>query len=321
MGNMFVERSTANYGFAVAMLDRLAAFDPTRRGRRALARIAARRLLPIDLASLTYAFEELLGEPAESARRLLYDWFFYRQLEAASWNGGVRGRAELLDAARVGAYVADCRCGIVVATIHLGDYLEGLRQLRLAAAWSKRVFVVRRAAWSELEARAFERVAADLDVTVLRIGGGAAATAVRELRRGHVVVALYDLPDRFGRAIDAELLGRPVRVVRGPAELAVLGDADVLPIFTRYDDRGASVVEAAPVIAARWARGSTAGGGRARRAAREQRARHITRRLWRHAESFIRAYPEQWSNWPMVAELRAPSGCADVAPTSRCDDV
>jgi hypothetical protein len=304
------------------MLDRFAALDPTLRTRRALARIAARMWLPTDLASLAYAFEELLGEPAPSARRLLYDWFFYRQLEAASWSGRAHGgRAELLDAARVGAYVAECRRGIVVATIHLGDYLEGLRRLRLAAEWRKRVFVVRRAGWSEFETRAFERVAADLDVTVLRVGAGAAAIAVRELRRGNVVVALFDLPDRFGRAIDAELLGRRVRVVRGPAELAMLAGADVLPLFTHYDERGVSVVEADAVIDTARVAAASERDSVSRRAMRERCAAAITQRLWRLAEALIRAYPAQWSNWPMVAELRAVVATPHTAsPTLPRDD-
>jgi hypothetical protein len=323
MGNMF-ERSTANYGFVVKALNGIAALDPTLRGRRALARFAARRLLPVELESLTYAFAELLGEPAESARRLLHDWFFYRQMEAASWNGSSSGRATFPDAGRIGAYAGACSRGIVVATIHLGDYLEGLRQLRLATRWSRRVFVIRRALWSELEEHAFGRVAsAELDITVLR-GGRAATTAVRELRRGNVVVALFDLPGRFGRTIDVELLGRRVRVVRGPAELAVLGDADVLPIVTRYDARGVSVVEAAPVIATQSVRTRCEGSQahergrlprdpRPSRNAREQRVRDITQRLWRLAETYIRACPAQWSNWPMVAELCAPPAGVDAS--------
>jgi lauroyl/myristoyl acyltransferase len=310
---VLIERSTANYGFVVAALDRLAAFDPTLRGRRTLARIVARRLLPTDLAPLRYAFEELLGEPADAARRLLFDWFFYRQLEAVSWRSGSNGRATLLDAERVGAYVDTCPRGIIVATIHLGDYLEGLRQFRLAAKWTKRVFVIRRTARSAIEDRAFARIAsANVDLTVLRAGRGAAATAVRALRRGHVVIVLFDLPDRFGRTIEVELLGKPAHVVRGPAELALLGDADVLPIFTHYDECGVSIVEAAPVIAARPTQ----------RAVRGVRLRDVARQLWRLAEARIRADPAQWANWLDVGEMFAPKGHRDgVAMTSREDDV
>ena len=78
-------RSTANYRSAVAALQLLAPLDPTLRARRSLSRVLARRLLPTNLEPLTYAFEELLGESAASARRLIHDWFFYRHLESDSW--------------------------------------------------------------------------------------------------------------------------------------------------------------------------------------------------------------------------------------------
>src|SRR5262249_8394714 len=200
---------------------------------------------------------------------------------------------------RVGAYVEACPRGLVIATIHLGDYLEGLRQVRLATAWRKRVFVLRRAASSDRETRAFDRVAADLDITVLRSGRGAATRAVRALQRANVVVALFDLPARFGPTVEAELLGRPLWVVRGPVELATLAGADVLPIFTHYDARGVSIVEAAPAIALP-SLGSARGDGSWRddrmrvdaagRAVRERHVRAVTQRLWRLAEQFIRAH-------------------------------
>ena len=68
-------------------------------------------------------------------------------------------------------YLDACPRGVIVATIHLGDYLEGLRQLRLVLSAQKRILVVRRKAWSEIEARAFARIAStDLAMTVLRTG-------------------------------------------------------------------------------------------------------------------------------------------------------
>ena len=156
------ERSIAKYFSAVAALNCVAPLDPALRGRLLLARGLARMLLPANAGQLRYAFEELLGETAASARWLLYDWFFYRHLESRSWThvGADGGRGSFADAEDVGAYLAACPRGIVVATIHLGDYLEGLRQLRVVAAAGKPVFVVRRSEWSEREERAFARIAA-----------------------------------------------------------------------------------------------------------------------------------------------------------------
>ncbi len=76
-------------------------------------------------------------------------------------------------------------------------------------------------------------------LTVVRAGDG--AQAVRALRKGDIVVVLYDLPRRFGRTVEVGFFGRRAHVVRGPAELAVLGHADVLPLFTHYDADGISV--------------------------------------------------------------------------------
>src|SRR5512139_2788906 len=201
--------------------------------------------------AITYAFEKLLGESATAARPLLDDWFFYRRLENESWSNGRASRGWLLDAQSVGAYLKECPRGVVIATVHLGDYLEGLRQL-LVWIGHKLVFVVRRKAWSELEQRAFARIAPKgLAWTVLRTGRGAAATAVRELRRGSVLIVFFDLPRSFGPTVEVDFFGHRAHFVRGPAEVALLGEADVLAAFTHYDEPGSSIVEAMPVIAAR----------------------------------------------------------------------
>jgi|GEM_PF-2675271 len=291
------EDSIVTYSSAVAALQRIATLDPTLRGRRLLARGLARALLPADLGPLRYAFEELLGEPTASAHRLLYDWFFYRQLEARSWvdSSGRDGGGMLMDAQRIGEYLTSCTRGVLVATIHLGNYLEGLRQLRFALPSRRPVFVVRRTQWSDVEARAFARVASgDLALTVLRTGRRAAAIAIRELKRGSVVVVLYDLPLRFGGTVEVEFFARRARFVRGPAEIAVLGEADILPIFTHYDHTiGVSRVEAMPVLAAESVPHER----------RHHRILAITQRLVTLAEQHIRRHPSQWAHWLLIHEL------------------
>ncbi len=249
--------------------------------------------------ALTYAFEELLGESKVAARRMLNDWFFYKRLENASWAGArTRRGGSMLDAAAVGAYLSECPRGIVIATIHLGDYLEGLHQI-LMRVRKKHVFVVRRKAWSESEQRAFARLAPkDLVWTVLRTGYGAATTSIRELRRGNVLIVFFDLPRSFGPTVDVDFLGHRASLVRGPAEMASIGYADVLPVFTHYTQTGGSIVEAMPVIAAR----SSA------RAARGRQVEEISQRLCKWAEQHIRRHPAQWANWLWIHEMLMRSG-------------
>jgi lauroyl/myristoyl acyltransferase len=262
-------------GLFVAAARRLHWRGPARWLARGL---PARRIEPIRCR-----FEALLDEPSAAARALAFDWFFYRQMEVSSWDDTSRRAGVLRDAERVGAYLQDCPRGIVVATIHMGDYLEGLRQVRLVAPLERPVFVLRRRGASGAELRAFAHVAGAAPVTVLR-RGDALPAAVRALRRGAVLIALFDLPGRYGRTTPVTFFGRPAWFVRGPAQLAVLGRADVLPLFCHYDHTLRPVAEAAPVIAAGC-------------------AQQITQHLCALAEQRIRARPAQWAHWSLLDEL------------------
>jgi hypothetical protein len=268
-----------------------------RRVQYGLSRLVAAALLSRHAAQLQCRFETLLGETSAAARALVYDWFFYKQLERASWlpTDGGRAAGVLLDARRVGDYLNMSTRGVVVATLHMGDYLEGLRQLRLACGAERNVFVIRRREWSDAEQTIFDRIGAGAALTVLRRGH--AATAIRELRRGAIVVVLFDLPARYGRTVGVDVFGRRANVVRGPAELSVAGNADVLPLFCHYDAESIATAQAMPVIAAP----GTSGG-------RAERVVIVTQRLWKLAEAQIRVYPSQWAHWPLVDELMGGEG-------------
>jgi lauroyl/myristoyl acyltransferase len=268
--------------------------------RHSIARFVALRALRVKLHAqrigpLQCRFEALLGEPSTAARALAIDWFFYKQLEREAWAHDSAGGV-LRDAARVGAYLNDCPRGVVIATIHMGDYLDGLRRLRLATAARRPIYVLRRRDDSTEEQRAFQRVVgADRAVTVLRTGTGPGvlAHAVRALRRGAIVVALYDLPARFGRTVPVRFFGRAAHFVRGPAELAVVGQADVLPLLCHYDAAGVAVAQAMPVIAARTMAA----------ASRPDAVAAVTQQLCAHAEAHIRRRPGQWAHWNFIDEL------------------
>ena len=131
-----------------------------------LSRLVAAALLSRHAAQLQCRFETLLGETSAAARTLVYDWFFYKQLERDSWVGLTAvDPGVLLDARRVGDYLNASPRGVVVATMHMGDYLEGLRQLRLACSVERKVFVIRRREWSGAEQTIFDRVGAGTSLT------------------------------------------------------------------------------------------------------------------------------------------------------------
>jgi lauroyl/myristoyl acyltransferase len=279
-----------------------------RRVQHGLSRLVAAALLSRHAAQLQCRFETLLGETSAAARALVYDWFFYKQLERESWvrTDGCRDSGVLLDVRRVGDYLNTSTRGVVIATMHMGDYLEGLRQLRLACSVERKVFVIRRREWSGAEQIIFDRIGAGTSLTVLRRGN--APTAIRELRRGAIVIVLFDLPARYGRTTAVDFFDRRANVVRGPAELSVLGNADVLPLFCHYDAEGIAIAQAMPVIAVPVATGAD----------RAARVVTVAQRLWKFAEAQIRRHPSQWAHWSLVDELFEVSG-GDVVLTSRAE--
>src|SRR5262245_10323336 len=99
--------------------------------QRGLSRVVAGALLSRHASQLQCRFETVLVETSAAARALVYDWFFYKQMERNSWvqSDLQRDSAVLLDAQRVGDYLNSRARGVVVATMHMGNYLEGLRQL------------------------------------------------------------------------------------------------------------------------------------------------------------------------------------------------
>jgi hypothetical protein len=300
--NMMEQHPFDGFLATCAALTRWTPFTRARRVRRGVSRLVAGALLSRHVAPIQCRIEALLGETSAAARTLVFDWFFYKQLERDSWAGIDRHRdgSVLLDARRVGDYLNTCTRGVVVATIHMGDYLEGLRQLRFACTTARNVFVIRRREWSDAEQRIFDRIGAGTSLTVLRRGHSAGA-AIRELRRGAIVIVLYDLPARYGRTVTVDFFERRANFVRAPAELAVVGGADVLPLFSHYDHAGATIAQAMPVIPAR-----TAGADRA------ALVTMITQRLCTLAQAQIRNFPSQWAHWSLVDELV-------VSPARRTD--
>lgn len=262
---------------------------PQRIARRLARFLPARRVEP-----LRCRFEALLGEPTATAHALALDWFFYKQLEASSWLDGGCNTGVLHDAGRIRAYLHDAPRGVVIATIHMGNYLEGLRQLRFVTPPGRPIYVLRRRDADQREQGAFARVGGSSALTVVRNGHASLTTLVRALRRGAMLVALYDLPARYARTVPVVFFGRPAAFVRGPAELAVLGNADVLPLLCHYDASLTPIASAAPILAAPSEPG-----------VRAARTAALTQQLCDLAEAHIRAYPSQWGHWSLVDELLA----------------
>ncbi|XOV88608.1 MAG: hypothetical protein ACFHX7_01720 [Pseudomonadota bacterium] len=190
--------------------------------------------------------------------------------------------------ADVAAYINRSSRGVVVTTLHGGDYLLALLRLRLALGNRRRILVVRKKAPSKLEKAVFDRIGQGTDLEVVRHEEKRAIRLVRALRQGHLVVALFDLPASYGPTAEVSLLGQSMHLVRGPAELAVLGEADIIPMVAW---RNGPLPHMACLPPLRPAAVETA-----------------CRQLAEIATGYILAQPAQWQHWFHIPEMLAPPG-------------
>jgi len=191
--------------------------------------------------------------------------------------------ARLHEAARLGR-------GVVVAPAHVCNYLLTLARLNQETP----VTVYLR--WSEderkLELKREWCRAAGLRVILEPLTAAdpaaRAAACVDALRNGHVLVMTPDIAQRRERGAAVRLLGREAYLPTGPASIAMLAEAPLLPVFGRVADGRHVIAVRGPIAVEPLPR---AAGGRpeAIRQAMQQWADGF--------ESFLREAPATWFLW------------------------
>jgi len=117
------------------------------------------------------------------------------------------------------------------------------------------------------------------------------AKAVAALRSGNTTLAiLCDLGSRHGATVTVPFFGIPARLVRGPALLAILGRAPLVP-FVTFECDGNDHIQMGPVMSAALRPGESLAEG----------VRRLTEMLALLMERWIRQAPVQWRFLPTAA--------------------
>ncbi|HJN52372.1 MAG: hypothetical protein QGI68_19555 [Pseudomonadales bacterium] len=275
---------------------------PGRRCCRSLNAVFFRR----NTEHLARLIQKIMGESPAQAKQISADWMLYRQLSRRCWQSMAdssysRVRSNALTSlfphkSQVVRYIQNCDRGVLIASIHMGDYLHGLLHLCLSASSRREVFILRNRSWTIQEERAFQKFSnAGVTVTVLRRHRNVAIQAVRQLRRGNIVVALYDLSSQWGSTTRVTFFDHEMALVRGPAELAILAKADILPIMFHYATDGTPVIDSFPVYRSPPLRSVSL----------EATAQQVTQHLVTQAEWQIRQFPGQWHHWHLLPAMLA----------------
>ena len=246
------------------------------------------------IASLSKIIGFLLREPhqrankialatANEARRSQQVWRLLANMDPAQARS-LADQIAFTHLKQIAEYLNATQRGAIFTGLHAGDYLLALLKLRNHLTTPRHIYVLRRKEASDLETQVFSHFDdTDIPIKVVRHGENKTLSVIRALRQGHFVTALFDLPGSFGKTAEMQFLEHPMQMVTGPAELAVLGRADLVPFTSSFDGGNSRARFEQPI------RASTV----------DQTAQD----LCNLGSNYIYRHPEQWQHWFHIPEM------------------
>ena len=252
--------------------------------------------------SICLMFQGILGESPRRARILANDWSklrssrntFWDICKSSSLDSSLKQASEMFlnDEDSVKMFLQGTRSGIVMHTIHMGDYLHGIMKLS-GLTHGRHLLVMRRREPSKEELNMFNKMASyGHRVTVVSHDPSSLKSAIKMLRRGAMFALLHDLSQEWGKTIPVRAFGHSMQWVSGPVEMALLGRCCVLPFYCFQD----ADVHRCQVESIRDYRTVS-------HLPRERLLKQEVQHLVSLSESYIRRYPSQWSHWPLIPEM------------------
>ncbi len=180
--------------------------------------------------------------------------------------------------------------GVLLAPAHCTNYLVSLARLaqevpvHIYLRWSKdKRRVAMKREWCE---------AAGLGVIIEPPGAAdptsRAAVCVEALREGKVLAITPDIAQRADEGTPVRWLGHTAFLPTGPASLAMLAEAPMIPLFARAADGKQALYFEPPIVVASIPR---AEGGR------KEAVRRAMQTWTDGFENFIRSHPHYWFLW------------------------
>ena len=247
-------------------------------------------------------FQSMLGESPRQAKLLSNDWFKLRRVQNTFWETCKSSSLEtslerirkmtINDEESVKTFLQSTHTGIVLLTIHMGDYLHGIIKLS-ELTHGRELLVMRRREPSKDENNMFNKMAHyGHRITVVSHDLSSLKSAIKMLRCGAIFALLHDLSQEWGKTIPVKAFGHDLQWVSGPVEMAILGRCCVLPFYCFQD----ADIHHCQVESMRDYRSVS---HLPRELLIEQEVQHLVSQ----SERYIRRYPSQWSHWPLIPEM------------------
>lgn len=182
----------------------------------------------------------------------------------------------------------------VLVTMHMGDFIGALREVSMAGADDRRVITLRQgedldAIRGVIKQKDRHQVFNRKDASPLKI--------ISKLREKNVtLVALTDLNQHFGEVATIKFMGVDMGFVKGPVTMAILGNADIVPVISYHKD-GRDHMDMGPILTPH-----VDGFG-----ALDLALNHYMQTLFYWFERYVRLYPEQWKYLPDCHSYLSPN--------------
>ena len=197
---------------------------------------------------------------------------------------------------------------LLMVTIHMGDFQLGFLRLMEHFRPARKTFLFKLNSGDHKEAAlmtAFEEIIAA--PTVLRMNESGGKAAYLALRQSHIVVMAIDLELQVNSRSVVDFFGKPCHMQNGPATIATLSKALVVPVVTFKNDKGQNVVRIEPFIDS---------GANVEGETTQQRIDNITQQIAKCMQQWLINWPEQAHSWTSIADTMAcplpnPKLCGD----------
>lgn len=241
----------------------------------------------------------MLHEPERQARRLIVNnrscsWYLKKKRDVYySGCAGSRGGYIWPQRNTYQHYIQTSRRSRVLVTIHMGDFIGALQQVSMVGTTKRKVITIRQgedldAIRGVIKHKERHEVLERSSVQPLKI--------VSSLRKGDAtLVALTDLNHQFGETVTINFMGFDMEFVKGPVLMAMLGNADVVPVIS-YQKDGIDNMEVGPILAPEIKTTESI----------DSTVLSCMQTLFDWFESYIRVFPEQWKYLPECISYLSP---------------
>jgi len=179
-------------------------------------------------------------------------------------------------------YCGEVHGSRVLTTIHMGEFFSAFRFISHTISEPRTVISLMRENPDHLDTNMLVRSGSMHNV--LKHGQYSAVDVITKLRGGETTLAvMFDLGKKFGETVEVVFFGNRALFVKGPALLAIMGRAPIIPFFC-YEIDGKSVITTEAIIDAKILAGESLA----------QAIVRVTQQLVSLAEQWICRFPAQW---------------------------